>query len=136
VSISPIPICLADVGQAGPNRNSQDEVRRGAWVSKDPIFSRQSWQFTHINIRPQGRKPELALLNKKYRPQGRKPELALLNKKYRPQGRKRLVGIKNSPGQHAKSPGQNSQPGRREKINVFMALAHGTIETPKQIGML
>jgi len=38
-----------------------------------------------------------------------------------------LVGIKNSPGQHAKSPGQNSQPGRREKINVFMALAHGTI---------
>ena len=120
MSISPIPICLADVGQAGPNRNSQDEVRRGAWVSKDPIFSRQSWQLTHINIRPQGRKPELALLNKKYRPQGRK----------------RLVGIKNSPGQHAKSPGQNSQPGRREKINVFMALAHGTIETPKQIGML
>ena len=104
MSISPIPICLADVGQAGPNRNSQDEVRRGAWVSKDPIFSRQSWQLTHINIRPQGRK--------------------------------RLVGIKNSPGQHAKSPGQNSQPGRREKINVFMALAHGTIETPKQIGML
>ena len=46
VSVSPIPICLADVGQAGPNRNSRDDVRRGAWVSKDPIFSRQSWLLT------------------------------------------------------------------------------------------
>jgi hypothetical protein len=56
VSVSPIPACLVDVDQAGSTRNSQDEVRRSAWVSKDPIFSRQSWQLTHINIRPQGRK--------------------------------------------------------------------------------
>ena len=56
VGVSSIPICLVDVDQAGPNRNSQDDVRRGAWVSKDPIFSRQSWQPTYKYIRPQGRK--------------------------------------------------------------------------------
>ena len=37
VSVSPIPICLADVGQAGPNRNSQDEVRRSVGFGKDPF---------------------------------------------------------------------------------------------------
>jgi len=46
---------------------------RAAWGSWYPIFSGQSHQLIHIYIRPQGRKPELALLNKKYRPQGRKP---------------------------------------------------------------
>ena len=37
VSVSPIPICLADVGQAGPNRNSQDEVRRSVGFGKGPF---------------------------------------------------------------------------------------------------
>jgi len=57
---------------------------RAAWGSWYPIFSGQSHQLIHIYIRPQGRKPELALLNKKYRPQGRK----------------RLVGMQILPGQH------------------------------------
>ncbi len=56
MGVSSIPICLVDVDQAGPNRNSQDDVRRGAWVSKGPIFSRQSWQPTYKYMRPQGRK--------------------------------------------------------------------------------
>ncbi len=37
VGVSSIPICLADVGQAGPNRNSQDEVRRSVGFGKGPF---------------------------------------------------------------------------------------------------
>ena len=47
VSISPIPICLADVGQAGPNRNSQDEVRRSVGFGKGP-FSAANPGSSHI----------------------------------------------------------------------------------------
>ena len=42
VSVSPIPICLADVGQAGPNRNSQDEVRRSVGFGKGPFSAANS----------------------------------------------------------------------------------------------
>ena len=37
VSVSPIPACLVDVDQAGPNRNSQDEVRRSVGFGKGPF---------------------------------------------------------------------------------------------------
>ena len=51
VSVSPIPICLTDVGQAGPNRNNQDEVRRSVGFGKGP-FSAANPGSSHT----QGRK--------------------------------------------------------------------------------
>ena len=51
MGVSSIPICQADVGQAGPNRNSQDEVRRSVGFGKGP-FSAANPGSSHT----QGRK--------------------------------------------------------------------------------
>ena len=49
VGVSSIPICLVDVDQAGPNRNSQDDVRRSVGFGKGP-FSAANPGNPHINI--------------------------------------------------------------------------------------
>ena len=59
MSVSPIPICLADVGQAGPNRNSQDDVRRSVGFGKGPFSAANpggSHTHKHRAARPQAYK--------------------------------------------------------------------------------